>query len=421
MRTIILEIIIYFLALNKVITLKIMNKDTKLLITYYRYKIISLFVKSNKIVLHFLNLKNITKINLKSKIIIKENEQGLSISPKTFVKDSETQQIIHNDIILYNLKNTVISLKSNFFINKDTNTLYYEKWHEGNGSILNYSTNHIFNNGEKRVKILNLETKKEYHKAIFLGGTFSHNYYHFLLEIISKVKYLERIPNSFDYPILFDDSLKKIKNFQIIIQTFFKNYNLHYLSDQFYYEIEDLWYITSPNTSIPNIDNGNLYLPKYTKIRTDSIMDIRKKFIEQLNCLNCKIEPISKIFIARKSETRGYNQDEIINLVSKYNFKVVFFENLTIYEQVFLLQNADYVVGPSGAAWTNIIFAKENAKGLIWMSEIWGQLSVFSNIANIVSFDLYYFYTEFNSNDFHENYNLNINTFENQLKLLLSK
>ena len=146
----------------------------------------------------------------------------------------------------------------------------------------------------------------------------------------------------------------------------------------------------------------------------------KKICLENLDLTKVKTEKVEKVFIARKSQFRKYNEAEIIKVAKDFGFQEVFFEDLNIHEQIFMVQNAKYITGPSGAAWTNLLFADSNAKGLTWLSSVWGDFSVYSTMAKIIGFDLnYYIYPQV-TEDFHEDYILNPKIFAQHLKTLLA-
>ncbi|WP_241507615.1 glycosyltransferase 61 family protein [Chryseobacterium piscium] len=107
-------------------------------------------------------------------------------------------------------------------------------------------------------------------------------------------------------------------------------------------------------------------------------------------------------------------------MAKDFGFEEVFFEELNIHEQIFLMNNADYIIGPSGAAWTNILFAKPNAKGLTWLSTVWGDFSIYSTMAKHMKFDLFFYIYPQVSEDFHEDYRLNPEIFSEQIQKLLA-
>jgi hypothetical protein len=387
----------------------------KLIFKKYKYKIKAIFKKPLSIVVNFKGLDEITNVNLLFKENIKTKEYGFSYPPKKIGELQKKKEILYNDIQILNLKNISISLKTTLFFNRKLNTIYYEKWHSKTDKICMYSNHTIKKHSKTNALIRNLNENKSIEKFIYIGGTFVDNYYHFLIEIISKVEYIKFIPNSLNYPIIFDNSIQNIQSFQTIIKIILKDFQVIYADDKDFYFGKDIWYITSPNITSPNITFDDFYKTEYTKTRPNSINYLKNKLLEKIDYDQIKIKTYNKVFISRKSKTRPYNQDEISDIAIKYGFECVFFEELNLYEQMYLMQNANYIIGPTGAAWTNLIFAKENSKGLIWMNSIWNELSVFSNISNIVNNDLSFYIYEKGSNDFHDNYTLDPLVFENQL------
>ncbi|MEJ8756746.1 glycosyltransferase family 61 protein [Pontibacter sp. H259] len=75
--------------------------------------------------------------------------------------------------------------------------------------------------------------------------------------------------------------------------------------------------------------------------------------------------PKRRIYISRsKAKTRRVlNEQELLPLLSKYNFDIIRAEELTYQEQVQLFYPSEAVIGPHGAGLTNILFA-ENCKVL---------------------------------------------------------
>jgi capsular polysaccharide biosynthesis protein len=77
-----------------------------------------------------------------------------------------------------------------------------------------------------------------------------------------------------------------------------------------------------------------------------------------------------KIFLRRGPGTRNFiNTTEVENLMVTHGFVAVEPEKLTFSQQVQLFRNAKIIVGSSGAAFANIIFASQNAKILIFISK----------------------------------------------------
>ena len=113
-----------------------------------------------------------------------------------------------------------------------------------------------------------------------------------------------------------------------------------------------------------------------------------------------------KVFLARKNSQRSYNQNELIEIVKKYEFNIIYTDELNLLEQISLFSNSKYIVGPTGAAWTWLIFSPKNKlKCLIWLPEYLNNACNFSNLANILNHDLRFIKIEDKyNNDKHYNF-----------------
>jgi capsular polysaccharide biosynthesis protein len=77
-----------------------------------------------------------------------------------------------------------------------------------------------------------------------------------------------------------------------------------------------------------------------------------------------------RIFVKRNSSTRTLtNAQEIEDLLISQGFAVVEPEHMTFREQVELFANADVIVGPTGAAFANLVFCKPTATIIIMISD----------------------------------------------------
>ena len=51
---------------------------------------------------------------------------------------------------------------------------------------------------------------------------------------------------------------------------------------------------------------------------------------------------------------------------------------------------AEYIAGPTGAAWTNLMFCRKGAKALCWMPRQLSEFSAYSNLARIAGVQMDY-------------------------------
>ncbi len=69
----------------------------------------------------------------------------------------------------------------------------------------------------------------------------------------------------------------------------------------------------------------------------------------------------NRIYISRSGRRRILNEDEVIHLLKAYNFQVIEDIPRSVTEQVTIFQNADFIIGPHGASFTNILWCQPGA------------------------------------------------------------
>ncbi|UOE38498.1 glycosyltransferase family 61 protein [Chryseobacterium oryzae] len=368
----------------------------------------------------FLPLNLITSEYYTEREIAKKPENIEMFLPKNFSDSQTTVSTTINAVEIFALRNVYCIPNSTYFLNLKKDKIFYEKWQDDTRIHYVYNTTNLIQHSVTLAKVKNHKNISFNKEAIFLGGTFTFNYYHFFTEILSKIEFFNNIPDAKDKIIVVDKDVEKTENLRELLSIFLKDYKIMFLEHENYYHFEKLWHITSPNYTIPNIMPGEKYESSFSKLSKNSLEYLRKKCFEGINYNKIKIKPVERVFISRKSKFRKYNEDEIFAVAKPYGFEEVFFEDLNIHEQIYLVNNAEYIIGPSGAAWTNILFTKPNAKGLTWLSSVWGDFSIYSTMAKHMNFDLYFYIFPQISDDFHENYILDAEIFSEQLKKLIS-
>lgn len=384
-----------------------------------KYKITKLFVKQKALIVDFLPLQNISANFCSTKITVADKKKAITYLPKKIGESQTKITVDRPEIIAYQLQNVLATGDSSQFLTPDKETVYYEKLHDGDGLGIMYNHKNIYFHSLTLAKIKNYPEKKWKGEYLYFGGLFTFNYYHFLIEILAKVQFLSQIPNNQNLTIILDQSVQENNNLQALADFFFKDHRKVYLDNSFYHHFEKLWYITTPNPTVPNVTEGLKYEASFTKIDSDAIAYLRKVCLENFDANQVSVKPFNKIFIGRKSELRKYNEPELLHIAEKYGFQAVYFEDLNIHEQIFMLQNADFIVGASGAAWTNLLFAKAGSKGLTWLGTVWGDFAIFATLARLSDFDLNYIRNQNTTLTFHEDYTIDGNFFEEQLLQLL--
>ena len=100
----------------------------------------------------------------------------------------------------------------------------------------------------------------------------------------------------------------------------------------------------------------------------------------------------------------------IIPFFEKEGFQAIYLEDYSLEEQISIFYQAEFIVGPSGAAWSNLIFCQSGAKGISWLSEELSNFSVFSTLAKIFKCDLKFVLSDQleKEGDIHSNYTIKL-------------
>ena len=79
-----------------------------------------------------------------------------------------------------------------------------------------------------------------------------------------------------------------------------------------------------------------------------------KKYVES----NVKVQKSEKrrIYISRSGSRRVENEDQLIELLKKFNFKIIEDVPRTVREQIEIYKNASFIIGPHGASFMNVIW-----------------------------------------------------------------
>ena len=257
------------------------------------------------------------------------------------------------------------------------------------------------------------EIEIPYSEAIFLGGNGSWNYYHLTFEIFAKVYYFKKLDLSHRaLPLLVSEEVSRNSNFSDLLHLLIDgtNWKPIFFDRQKLLLVEKLHHINSPSNIVFNASRKNIFRTHNQFFDMESINFIREKVLNVSMCLSDYDLFKKNIFLARRDGSlRSYNQGEVESVLEKYSFHTIYIEDYNIFQQAALFRNADIVIGPTGAAWTNLIYASPGLKALSWLPDNMREFSAFSTLAYMFGCKLKFIPCEANSNNiFHSDYHLDI-------------
>ncbi len=194
-------------------------------------------------------------------------------------------------------------------------------------------------------------------KGIFLCGVAPFNYYHFVVEMMSRLAYAEKLIADKKIPLLIDEAAFQYLQMSELLErlnTFHRP--VVKIKSTVLYRVKELIY-PSMNTWFPvNVQIGLKNIPADFMIAKTALTNLRDTLLQSASITTDE----QKIYISRKKKdlSRLLNEEGIEKLFIKYGFEIIYPEELSLSEQIRAFAGASAVAGVSGAAFTNIIFCR---------------------------------------------------------------
>lgn|GEM_PF-1199363 len=334
--------------------------------------------------------------------VFRTAESGVTQGPKFIGLNVPPTPIVLPEVALYNFQHAQVGSVSRALILPGGQVIV-ERVTTSSHVGADYSGGHLLYHGQTLALVRTGEPERV-EKGILISGCTELNYYHWVSEILSQLQFVPELPAQYaDYPILIAAGSQKIPSIKTLIEAIGVKRKLLFLTNMQSYRVDDLLLISAPNNLIPNFKGDALNSAETTFSRPESIRFLRDKAMALATEIPRSTLP-KRVFLARKAFLRSYNQQEIRALLDRYGFESVYMEEQDISHQVAIMANAEVIIGPTGAAWTNIMFASQNTKALCWMAEEYLAFSSFSNLAAIVGVEMDYITYRVGSSDSRELY-----------------
>lgn len=234
--------------------------------------------------------------------------------------------------------------------------------------------------------------------SLSLLSEHGYNYYHFLTEILPRVvllnqtpQFLELVAKSGELTVLVDESVPQqvLQYLDIALDVAFK---IHKVRADESYDCEALVYCSPFFDPMDNVDQDKALVEDY--YADEFALRLVKTLFD--DAFESKLEPKRKFFLARKPNLarRMLNAEELECFMQERGFELIYPEDYSLAEQVSLFQQAECVVGASGAAFTNILHMSPGANALMFSASVSNtNYFLFQGHADVAGVNLYHVLT----------------------------
>jgi hypothetical protein len=153
-------------------------------------------------------------------------------------------------------------------------------------------------------------------------------------------------------------------------------------------QVDDLYWADSPVYDAPFSRDPSERQP--LTLHAEAMAGYKNRILDYCASLKESSSSIEKVFLSRSPGTaRPYNSAEVEGWAQELGFTLCLTDQLTFPEQVDLFQRATHIVGPTGAAWSGIMFAQPSLRALRLHGGAAPHENYFSNLATISGAAIY--------------------------------
>lgn len=316
--------------------------------------------------------------------------------PCSFNKIPKTIDIsIHNSIESY-ISNIKTYTPPNYYVAKTKDIEVVAMNDVGSINVIG-NNNIIFSDISTRYDFNNFSYKQDYHYSgnnVLLSLDSGSNYFHWVCQTLPRIKLLQQ--SGLNWSTINKILIPEIRGHFVKESLRTLNVPLDKLVEQqsgCKYKFENLY--------IPSKPNNHIHLSKW------SIDFLRDNFIKQTK----KSKLPKKIFISRKEKSgRNIDNEKSVEKTLKgLGFEKFILDDMSIFDQAILFNNASHIVATHGASLANLVFCNQSAKVFELFNPNYFH-SLYWSICNILDLDYYYMICDSADSKNHKNSCLKVNT-----------
>ena len=239
---------------------------------------------------------------------------------------------------------------------------------------------------DKYVTLVKYENSNEIiEEGIMLISGASFNYFHYNLELLSKLCLINKIEEYNKFPLLVDERCLAIPSFKDELEMLnIHNRKIIPLKKGYDYNIKKLIFVSELL-----IEPVNLKLNALLRYEDYIMNDLAVNLLHDNLSINGNMS--RKLFLSRQNcwNHRLVNANNVEQIFKEHGFEIIYPEIMSFKDQLKVFSEAEFIAGTSGAGFTNILFANKNAK-IICIAPKDVKLSCYANIAGVLGQQCYY-------------------------------
>ncbi len=217
-------------------------------------------------------------------------------------------------------------------------------------------------------------------RALYVGGFASDNWYHWLTNRLPRLWLATKACGTIEsLPALVPERALSVPNIARSIDALWSPREVIALPTWECLRVTEMHWISDFSTDPDHMDPQER--PASVSYHRAAMLGYRAALVASLRDEIGRVaEGPRRVFLDRAGASRAYNRNEVLAVAQRFGFSAVDSSQLSLAEQVALFERAEAVIGPSGAAWANLLFAKPTTRVIYWIpqhlagTQIWSSL-----------------------------------------------
>ncbi|MBE0670977.1 MAG: DUF563 domain-containing protein [Anaerolineales bacterium] len=261
------------------------------------------------------------------------------------------------------IDHAIITGGSNLVILEETGELLSDEMVDFSTKDFGIKSPYIsYRNNNKVIASYKKKPNTQIKEGILLSCDHDNNYFHWLVECLPKLVFIDDFKQFKDTPLLIPAGLHE-NLMTALTRVNINNHPIISLDCGVAYHVDRLIFPSALSRVIDRYKGRPVF---------DTDIILSNKWISRVSNLLKKKnnpKPWRKLYLTRRKGLRALgNQEEIERILSEYDFEIIDLEYASLDFQIKLFSQASMVVAPTGATLTNMLFCQPRTKVIIFMS-----------------------------------------------------